>query len=281
MSSNMSTNSQQTAIFLHIHKTAGTTLHAILRRQYAAAEVYNIDAKGHNFDHFRQLKQTQFANIRLLKGHMDYGLHEFLPQPAVYFTFLREPIERVISYYAFIQRTPQHPHHQAANELSLYEFANQQIDPLMANGQTRQLTGGYPQYEFGDEADTLLAKAKRHLQNHFVIVGLTEQFDESLILLQKTFSWQNVWYQRQNVGSNRPKKSRINEEVLALLTEQNQADKELYAYGRSLFQAQIAQQGALFPYRVQLFRWLNRFTKPYWQLRKFSVRAWLSKPQTS
>ena len=272
---------QPTAIFLHIHKTAGTTLHAILDRQYEPAAVYNIDAKGHNFDHFANLSQPQYEKITLLKGHMDYGLHEFLPQSAAYFTFLREPIERVISYYFFIQRTPQHPHHQAANELNLYDFANQQIDPLMANGQTRQLAGGYPQYDFGTQTDALLTKAKHHLQKHFVVVGLTEQFDESLLLLQNQFNWKRVWYHRQNVGSNRPKKEGITAETMACLLAQNQADKALYEYGRSLFKAQIAQQGGLFHRRVQLFRWLNQFTKPYLHLRQRAWHILTRQPQTS
>lgn len=275
----MSNNSiaKQSAIFLHIHKTAGTTLHAILQRQYADEDVYNIDAKGHNFDHFTGLSQSMRAKIHLLKGHMDYGLHEFLPQPATYFTFLRDPIERAISYYYFIQRTPQHPHHQAANELSLYEFLEQKVDRLMANGQTRQLAGGYPHYEFGEKAPELLDKAKQHLQKRFVVVGITEQFDESLLLLQRHFGWRNIWYQRQNVGGNRPPKKQIAPKTMTLLTQLNQTDNALYQYGRSLFKAQIAQQGPLFPARVRLFCWLNQFTKPYWQLRQYSLRAQLHK----
>ncbi|WP_420645717.1 sulfotransferase family 2 domain-containing protein [Candidatus Leptofilum sp.] len=281
MSSSTSTDSQQTAIFLHIHKTAGTTLHAILRRQYDEAEVYNIDAKGHDYHHFIKLSQSEYAKIRLLKGHMNYRLHSFLPQPATYFTFLREPIERVISYYYFIRRTPRHLHHQAANALSLYEFASQQIDPLMANGQTRQLAGGYPKYDFGDEADALLNKAKQHLQAHFAVVGLTERFDESLMMLQQAFNWHHVWYQRQNVGSNRPKQEELSSKTIAYLKKLNQTDEALYAYGRSLFEAQIAEQGSHFPRRVQIFRLLNRFTQPYWHLRQFSLRVWLRSLQTS
>ena len=279
----MSNNSvpKQPAIFLHIHKTAGTTLHAILQRQYAQEDVYAIDTEGKSLEHLTSLSQSQRAKIRLLKGHMDFGLHEFLPQPATYFTFLREPIERAISYYYFIQRTPQHPHFQAANELNLYEFVDQKVDRLMANGQTRQLAGGYPDYDFDEQAEAVLNKAKQHLQERFVVVGITERFDESLLLLQRHFGWRNIWYQRQNVGDNRPKRASIDPKTLTILERQNQIDKELYHYGRSLFKSQVAQQGSLFPYRVRIFRWLNQFTKPYWQLRQYSIRAQLHKLRTS
>jgi len=254
-----------TIIFLHIHKTAGTTLHTILDRQYQPQEVYVIDADGHNLDHFANLSQQRRDAVRLLKGHMDFGLHEFLRLPYTYFTFLRRPIERVISHYYFIRRTPSHPHYHLARRLNLRQFVESETNKLMVNGQTRILAGGYPHYRFGSKKNELLERAKRNLRQHFAVVGLMEQFDESLLLLKKTFGWRHILYMRQNVSVSRPRRDDLPPDTLALLRKVNEVDSALYEYGRSLFADQLAAQAPSFRTELRLFQTLNAGWHYLWQ----------------
>ena len=94
---------QSAMLFLHIHKTAGTTLNRIIEREYNPFLVYTIEGKRieWSIDHFKRLSEARRTRLRVIKGHMSFGLHEFLPQPSTYITFLRDPIERCISSYSY------------------------------------------------------------------------------------------------------------------------------------------------------------------------------------
>ena len=133
-----------TVIFLHLPKAAGTTLKDILRRQYQPNEVYELD--GTQFiqaqEDFKQLDQAEKAKIKILMGHMYFGLHQFLDSPATYITMLREPIDRVISYYYFVKKLSSHEDYELikAKNITLKEYC-QMGRENMCNGQTRFLAG--------------------------------------------------------------------------------------------------------------------------------------------
>src|SRR5438105_758705 len=57
----------------------------------------------------RKLSKERLRKIRVFKGHMLFGLHEVLPQPATYITVLRDPIERTLSAYYFMRSYKLHP----------------------------------------------------------------------------------------------------------------------------------------------------------------------------
>ena len=65
---------QRAVIFLHIPKTAGTTLLEILDRQYPPETVYSFGADAHESTaRFKALDDPKKMSIRLLRGHMAYG----------------------------------------------------------------------------------------------------------------------------------------------------------------------------------------------------------------
>jgi len=108
--------------FVHIPKTAGSSLSAELRkalRPYRNLSVNYANLKA-SFDADLQdvvdayLKDPEFQNGRSASGHVPMDLARQLGQadPRVrYFTFLRNPVARVISDYRY-QRTPMHPPHE-------------------------------------------------------------------------------------------------------------------------------------------------------------------------
>jgi hypothetical protein len=74
-------------------------------------------------------------------GHMPFGLHLLLPQETKHITFLRDPIERTLSYYSNVsQRLPNDPHYDAVvNNMSLEDYLKS--DLFVDNGPTRRLAG--------------------------------------------------------------------------------------------------------------------------------------------
>jgi hypothetical protein len=267
-------------IFLHIPKTAGTTLRQIVRRQYPAESIFTFD-ETHRFDDFQRLRDAQKAEIRLLGGHMIFGLHRFMPGPSTYFTVLREPVERVISDYYFVRNTPVHHHYDfiTSRNLSLEEFIESGEARIMTdNGQTRSLSDEWWNLPFGECTEKVLEQAKKNLREYFAVVGLIERFDETLLMLKRAFGWQNVYYARVNVNPSRPTKDELPQTTLDLIAEQNWLDLHLYEYAKELFEEQVQRQGSLFPLEVTGFRWANRCTNMVTtarqEVRRHSVRMW-------
>ena len=222
-----------TVIFLHIGKTAGTTLRQVLRRNFPSSQIMVVRIHGRprdeTLDRFAALPEEVRARPRLLVGHTVYGLHEHVPRPSVYISMVRKPFNLVLSQYRFVLRTPGHRHHEivSSKHMSIQEYIESGISMEMDNSQTRAISGDRST-PFGGCTDDMLEAAKRHIDESFPIVGLTERFDETLILLRKTFGWSKLHYVSANVAPKEP--LAMSEEVRALIEDHNRLDRELYRY---------------------------------------------------
>lgn len=258
----------KTLIFLHIPKAAGSTLHSIIERNYPKESIYTIDGSRvlESIKEFKTLPESKRAEIRCVKGHMPFGLHMSLPQPTTYVTVLRDPIDRVISHYYFVLRTPSHYLHDmvVTNRMSLEEYVSSRISPELVNGQTRDISG-IGCFEMVDLSDDVLEIAKRNLKEYFAFVGLGEKFDESLLLMRRTFSWRNIFYVKQNVSRNRPLKSEIPIKTLKAIEEHNKLDMELCEFAKQILEEQIREQGPSFKYELRTFRLLNKVYGTTWK----------------
>jgi len=271
---NQNPESTETVIFLHIHKTAGTTLNRIIDRQYPHEQDFFIKSAD-DYPLFETFTMEQRNRYRLIRGHMNFGVHKLLSKPFAYFTILRHPIERAISYYYYVKNTPTHYNYEQANRMGLYEFLEQGVDILMANGQTRIWAGGRPDFGYNECTEEVLVQAKDNLDKYCAVVGLTERFDTTLLLLKNRFGWKNVFYTRQNVSVNRLKRHDLPAKTLQLLEELNQLDMAFYQYGVERFEEQIKQQKKTFPIQLKIFQMMNKlvpFALPAYKLWVKGVR---------
>ncbi|MGF1539615.1 MAG: sulfotransferase family 2 domain-containing protein [Pleurocapsa sp.] len=269
---NSDTNNQlekQAVIFLHLPKSGGTTLSDILIHQYDQdTEIYQID--GTNFlrsqQNFKQLPQSEKEKIKLLIGHMYFGLHEFIPSNSTYVTMLRNPIDRVISYYFFIKKLKNHPDYKLinSNNISLKEYCTLGREN-MTNGQTRFLSGMSPE-QSGFGGAKMLDKAKKNLEEKFSVVGIMEYFDESLIVMKRKLAWQkNPFYYRRNTNRNNIyKQFTVSSETMSTIKQYNKLDILLYQYAYKLFEQQIKEQNNLdFQLDLKTFKVLNNIYGKY------------------
>lgn len=98
-----------TIIFLHIPKAAGTTLLQIIHNPYPAKDCYEFGSDANlSMAYFKKMPAEQKQYIKMLSGHMSFGLPQFMPQPTTHITILREPVERIISYYYHVLDNPAH-----------------------------------------------------------------------------------------------------------------------------------------------------------------------------
>jgi len=272
---------KETAIFLHVPRTAGTTLHRIIDRQYSEHTDCWIGRDVRDGPEFIRFDAARRGQIRMLRGHFAYGLHKWIPGPAAYFTILRHPIERVISFYCFVRRNPAHYAHEAllAAGTTLYQYVKSQSTPVTSNFATRMISGSWADAPREPCTQVTLLRAKRNLAERFVLIGLTERFDETLLLLKRRFGWRNVFYRQLNATRGRPSLGAVPAATRALLCAHNQLDLELYGYAEDLFNAQIEAQGPGFRLAVRRFRFANRLAQPalcaFESARQVAVRAWI------
>ena len=253
-------------IFLHVPKTAGSTFRHIIERQYNSNSILHLYASDFG-EELAAISPNQIDRLRVVMGHFYFGAHNFLSHPTTYITFLRDPIERVISHFYYARHAPAHHFYDSARKMSLNEFVEYSsrmsnesgtaLGYFSDNDQTRQLAGQCGVPSFGTSSDELLKIAKKNLAEHFAVVGITEKFDHSLILISRLFGWRHPFYTKQNVTRRRPHKEQLPRETLSVVEANNELDLELYRYAKKLFQDQIRAQGISFDQQLQRFRKLN------------------------
>jgi hypothetical protein len=250
-------------IFLHIPKAAGLTLYKVLDREYGRSRVYSFRGGRQRLqkaiDGFRALPAARRDEYDLLRGHLPFGVHEWISRPATYFTLLREPVERVVSHYNYVKRTPQHAlYRQVTKEkMTLADYVSSGINYELDNGQVRLISGVDDNVPFGGCSSDLLRQAHRHLADYFTVVGLVDYFDETLLLLRQALKWRRYpLYVPQNVTRERIPIREISPGTRALIEKHNSLDCELYEFvaGRFAERSELLTAGEMIRFR----RW-NRY----------------------
>jgi hypothetical protein len=244
-----------TLYFLHIPKTAGTTLISILDDLYDNDQI----CPAQLWHEFVKIPPEQLLKYRLLRGHLGYCVYQFLPKKPIYITLLRDPVERAISHYEHIRRGTRHYlHHKFMTEnITLADFINNpEINPLITNFQTRNIAFDLDiksiirSLSFSQLQDLTLQSivelspitisqsdlieiAKERL-SHFAFVGLVERLEECLPLLSYTFRWRPIASRHLNVTPNRIRREEIPQPLIERIIELNQLDIELYQYAEQL-----------------------------------------------
>lgn len=261
MNKNNNNQPENTVIFLHIPRTAGVTLDAILERQYKLDRFFSLYSPE-DVDKFKKISPEDKQKIDLLNGHfMSCGVHELLPQPCTYITIMRNPIDRIISHYYFVRRSRSHYLHEEilSREMSLKDYVSSEISIEVNNGQTRLIAGWKenPGIGIGKCPPEMLETAKKNIEEHFAVVGLTEEFDKTLVLFKQALGWTETFYTKRNQTKNRKAVKEVPQEIIKIIESYNDLDLELYKFAQTRFQETIERQGDVFERELQKFLSLN------------------------
>jgi len=267
----MTSQTQKTLIFLHIPKTAGTTFSRILRRKLVGLSPlrwmnYHIltgfpkNPDDRRIAHINALPESKRRKVRLYQGHMGFGIHEKLDLPCHYLAFIRDPIERVISAYHQLQRSNHLPDGMTIEQwVAGGEGHNHGY--YIDNGQVRAIAGrGGKAVEIPFEqcTDEHLDAAKRHIDEHFLLVGLSERFDESAIVFDRLTRFGAMYYASANVGVGRRRQEDLAPDLIRRIGQLNSLDVALYDYCNQRLDRQIAELGIDMPHRLAAFQARNR-----------------------
>lgn len=242
-------------IFTHLPKTAGTTLKHITQRQFSPSETFEFysltrrPAKG--IEQFKSIYPKRSKDLKFITGHMGFGLHEFIDQPSTYITVLRDPVKRVISFYYYLLRTnPNHADLQGCQGLEDFikraNLAKNDMTQYLSGAKLKaqfNYTGGVQKEEQCYCDEEMLALAKQNLREKFTVVGTTEDFNKTLMLLKRKLGWQIYPYLKANVAKKKTSDRKISDEAMSLLENYSKFDIELYRYSKQLFNETVQQQG--------------------------------------
>lgn len=225
--------------FIHIEKAAGSTLHNLLKYNmpnYVSLYpwyYWSNDPKAVVSSKELKILNFFFPFNPSFGGHTlraYLGYEEALKKKISYFTFFREPISRYLSYYYY-------QNDKLGFDRTIDEYLN---ESKFNNFMTVRIAG-----------DSDIEKAKQIISEKIKFIGLTEEFNKSLLLLNQIIfdNKLDMRYEKRNVSSKQVvvNYADLNEKHQEKVYENNQKDIELYSFAKELFLEQINKyEGDLF-----------------------------------
>jgi len=253
--------SARTVLFLHVPKAGGTTLGEYVYNQCRAPGdqdegLLNAGVLFVPYGFFKEpgLGVPEYirptlgrGDLRAVVGHFWFGIHEHVGRPWTYVTLLRDPVERVVSLYHYLQ---------LGERMSLEEFAASPPFREADNDQVRRVAGADP--EIGACTEAMLEAAKENLRTHFAVVGVTERFDETLALLDRRLGWtREVASYPRNVNPARRPTDSLPRSTVDAIRARNALDTELHRFAGEWMDDAIAAEGPSFHDELQRRRALE------------------------
>lgn len=209
-------------VFIHINKTAGRTVRYILRSSFGAdhceAEPWHAQWQDPPFSapDLRRLRRI-YPSLRSIGGHRVTGFVDLEENGTRfdYFTFMRDPLKTCASRFQY------NVQYRGKKDLVFEDWISKE---WTRNNQTRMIAGS-----------TDAARAIRTIREKNIFVGLTEHFDESMLLLRALRAPNlNISYRPINVARKNELAQQLlsNERTRAMLIDANRADLELYEFVR-------------------------------------------------
>ena len=245
-------------VVLHIPKTAGTTFRYILRREFSPGQVFEAYSEPgfQPISGFGALDPDRREAIRVVMGHFSFAEVAQIFSGAQHVAFIRTPVARILSLYNHLVTLNQS---WKQRSLSLEAFLTAERVIETDNDQTRRIAGVNP--PFGACTPATLDAAIENIEKSFAVVGLSERFDESLMVTKEILGFsQEPVYARENVSRHAIGIGDIDEALVQLIRQRNQLDIKLYQFAQKRLDEQIRRLGPGFSQRVQRFREANQQT---------------------
>jgi len=218
-------------IFIHMPKAGGTTLHEIIEREYwyMRENTYTVQRFRHLPD-FLSMPQEEKNKIKLLKGHIPYGLHEHLKGESVYFTMLRNPLNRIFSAYHYIISKPKHDRYDfiKSKGINFSQFVELNVNPWIWNAQTKILAG---ETDLSKEcSENVYKRALYNVEKNFIAIGFLEFFDQSVLHFGRSLGWTKLpLYKKSNITIHaKAKPTIVDDKTRNIIKRKNKFDEMLY-----------------------------------------------------
>ncbi len=240
-----STKPSPLLFFIHIPKTAGSSIYQILHREYSKRLGIFYDLTPREWEMTLARPDHGFDCIF---GHYWFGFHAHSARPYEYATMMRHPVEAVLSYYFYIAHQPSHWLNPFVLQMPMKDFfqlPDNIMDAFFRNYQSVYMLGRPPV----SWKDTL-----KIVTEHYPIVGVTELYHESVYLLKNRYGWKSAEVFRVNATPNRPTIEQIDPEVIALIESLVEHDLRLYRFVRKRLEKEIQRLPHWKKKQLELFK---------------------------
>lgn len=221
--------------FLHIPKSGGSALTRHLTAVLGRSTVFRADGSNH----LNVPLAVLLGRFHVVTGHFSFAqITADLLSTTFLFTFLREPVDRMLSLYYFLREAELGPEGDLAlaSAHTLPEILAALLVPMRpstwSNDQTFLLSGARGREQSAEE---LLPAALRNLER-FDLVGLHEEYDAGVEYLGKARGWPLQSPPRFKVTRERPTREQVDPVLLAEILRFNACDVQLYARARELWE---------------------------------------------
>lgn len=241
-------NTDAPVIFLHLPKTAGSSLQFALRRSFSDSETYSTAPEPRTtIPEFIDLPEPDRHAYRLITGHQLFGLHRYAAPGARYIAMLRDPLARAVSdlnHRCREKGTALTTDHLTAALLGdggpgLATRDNFYVrwlaaEPGMAERHADRVEPDEAAYR----------RACANIDGHFAWLGVTERFAASVVLIADTIGRPLDRAPKLNVA---PAQVELNDmpgrtEAVAAFRERNRWDQQLYDTARSRIDAAMQDE---------------------------------------
>ena len=199
-------------VFLHIHKTGGKSISAALKQEFGESFCrINRSYLQRNDEQRVEMGMRNFTSqTKVLSGHLRYEdfAHLLNPDTKV-ITWLREPVDRVISHYHWNRQRMKDGKGDFDLEMDLIEFASTRAG---SNWMSFMLEG-------------------LSLEDLYY-VGFLESMEEDFARLARSQGWKNANVPHLNQGRERTKLDPASQEERSIIKAHNSQDLDLYQKAR-------------------------------------------------
>lgn len=238
-----STSDRDLLCYIHIAKNSGNTIRDVLERNYPgrlgefmvhkrtsalSRSPKTVDALDEDVRTVVSEAVRLAPSVDCLALNLPYGVHRMLRRPVRYFTFLREPVERCLSYWYWAYAVRHRGTGTIWHLLESFEFDLARILdsgrlPAFSNDQTRFVTGSADLVVTREH----LAQAKKAIRESFFFVGAVERFPDCHAHLATRLDWKDQAYGHLN-HANRDDGIPLPDRAAELFHDRNEIDAELH-----------------------------------------------------
>ena len=232
----MIASSVKRVCFIHVPKAAGTSILSVMSAHFGSDKVFHVvESRFWTMPVAHLLRRHS-----IIAGHfsVQYLSNEILEDTFV-FSFLRDPLERILSQYSYFRSVGHHsndPEVGCALTQELQEIIESRTNlnrfSPWTNWQTKIFSGCGPHQPATAET---LARAKHNLEQ-LAFVGLQEEAREGVSALLRMWGRSDALeLPNLNRTANRPPSDAIEIATRRLIEEANTLDRELYLHAKHLW----------------------------------------------
>ena len=254
-------------VFFHIQKTAGTAFRRLVRENLPPSELELVaDLRDLRYDPdgllrwhrewYAGLDGSRRSRLRCMMSHYAGYLLPSLDRPAEALVVVREPVDRVLSFYWEKRRNAlrrKEPGTSFNLMEKVYEDPPQgrppQAWPQFFNWQSRCLLSVFHDISElpaspGPPPDAELWQERlRELVEGPFFAGVQDRFDQYVELVARRFGWSRTEAVAKGVNKDRPPLEESTAELRETIAERNWLDAELYRLCRDVQMRREAEAG--------------------------------------